>query len=549
LFTHAKQARHSRSAFLLGLSKVTSQSRKQTHRGQLQMKPWMKRNKVGAGLAIAGFWLGIIGIALALSGEFPRLQSFPDVAQAVAALVTPTPVTGGTQPAIAMNERAEDEHGHDDDPMTTRDATGLLRTINHAGAIDRNNAFFQSIGTNGRSCGSCHVQSAAWSITPPELQARFEATGGNDPIFRRNDGANSPNVDVSTVAARRNAYSMLLRRAVIRVGIGIPASAEFTLADVQDPYGFASTTELSLFRRVLPSTNLAFLTGVMWDGRETVTPFLPPMHAGQNNTALQTALIQQATHATLGHAQAATPPSSEQLAQIVSFETALTTAQIRDDAADFLNDDDAIGGPRVLTAQRFHVGLNDTLGADPTGAIFDPESMALFTAWSQTDNNSQRSRARASVARGEALFNHLPINITGVGGLNDALGVPSIPGTCTTCHNSPNVGNHSVALPLNIGLTDASRRTPDMPLYTLRNKTTGVTVQTTDPGLALITGKWKDIGRFKGPILRGLAARPPYFHNGFAASLPDVVDFYDTRFAIHMDEHQKRDMVAFLRSL
>ena len=513
------------------------------------MKPWMKRNRFGTGVAIVGFWLGVIGLSLALSGDFPKFQFFPDVGGAVAALITPTPVTDGTTSAFAMDEHAADEHANDDDPMTTRDASGWLRTISHDGAIDKNNAFFKSIGTNGRSCGSCHVQSAAWSITPLELQARFAATGGNDPIFRRNDGSNSPNADVSTVSARRNAYSMLLRRAVIRVGIAIPASAEFNLADVQDPYGYASASELSLFRRVLPSTNLSFLTGLMWEGRETVTPFLPPMHAGQDNTALQTALIQQSTHATLGHAQAANPPSSEQLAEIVSFETGLTTAQIQDDAADFLNADDAIGGPRVLTAQRFHIGINDTLGADPTGALFDPGSMSLFAAWNQTGNNSQRSRARASIARGEALFNHLPISITGVGGLNDALGIPTIAGTCTTCHNSPNVGNHSVALPLNLGLTDASRRTPDMPLYTLRNKTTGVTVQTTDPGLALITGKWKDIGRFKGPILRGLVARPPYFHNGFAASLTDVVEFYNTRFAINMDDRQKRDMVAFLRSL
>ncbi len=88
-----------------------------------------------------------------------------------------------------------------------------------------------------------------------------------------------------------------------------------------------------------------------------------------------------------------------------------------------------------------------------------------------------------------------------------------------------------------------------MPLYTLRHKTTNAIVGTTDPGLALITGKWKDIGRFKGPILRGLAARPPYFHNGFAASLEDVVEFYDTRFDMEMTQREKRDMVAFLRSL
>ena len=80
-------------------------------------------------------------------------------------------------------------------------------------------------------------------------------------------------------------------------------------------------------------------------------------------------------------------------------------------------------------------------------------------------------------------------------------------------------------------------------------KATGATVRTTDPGLALLTGKWADIGKFKGPVLRGLAARPPYFHNGMAASLEDVVDFYDERFAMALDAQEKRDLVAFLQAL
>jgi hypothetical protein len=75
-------------------------------------------------------------------------------------------------------------------------------------------------------------------------------------------------------------------------------------------------------------------------------------------------------------------------------------------------------------------------------------------------------------------------------------GIAVLQGTCTTCHDSPNVGNHSVPLAINIGTADASRRTPDMPLYTLRNKATGATIQTTDPGRALISGKWADIGKF-----------------------------------------------------
>ena len=122
-------------------------------------------------------------------------------------------------------------------------------------------------------------------------------------------------------------------------------------------------------------------------------------------------------------------------------------------------------------------------------------------------------------------------------------------GTCTTCHDTPNSGNHSVSAPLNIGIADASRRTPDMPLYTLQNKTTGKMVQTTDPGRALITGKWKDIGRFKGPILRGLAARAPYFHNGSAKDFQAVIDFYDQRFGIGFTDQEKADLIAFLRTL
>jgi cytochrome c peroxidase len=88
-----------------------------------------------------------------------------------------------------------------------------------------------------------------------------------------------------------------------------------------------------------------------------------------------------------------------------------------------------------------------------------------------------------------------------------------------------------------------------MPLYTLRNKTTGEIKQTTDPGRAMVTGKWKDIGRFKGPILRALAARAPYFHDGSAKDLRAAIEFYDTRFGIGFTAQEKADLLAFLRTL
>src|SRR5436309_10809064 len=116
--------------------------------------------------------------------------------------------------------------------QTFRDASGEFRTYSTAGAIDTRNLFFQSLGTNGRSCASCHQPSDGWTITPAHVQARFDATDGLDPIFRTNDGSNSPFADVSSTEARRAAYSMLLSKGLIRVGIGVPANAEFALVAV-----------------------------------------------------------------------------------------------------------------------------------------------------------------------------------------------------------------------------------------------------------------------------------------------------------------------------
>lgn len=189
--------------------------------------------------------------------------------------------------------------------------------------------------------------------------------------------------------------------------------------------------------------------------------------------------------------------------------------------------------------------INDVLGADVMNpGVFEPHAMTLFDSWASSRNPEQ-----AAVARGAALFGGKRIDITDVGGLNDDLNAPVISASCTACHDSPNVGNHSVALPIDIGLTDVDRRTPDMPLYTLRNRATGATRQTTDPGRALLTGRWKDIGKFKGPVLRGLASRATYFHDGSAADFEEVIDMYNTRFDIGFTEQEKADLIAFLNAL
>jgi hypothetical protein len=464
--------------------------------------------------------------------------------------------------------------GDNDQAFKAKNESGEARTINVAGfpVVAPENPFFLDLGTNGRRCVTCHQPADNMSVSASSIARRFEKTSGEDPIFRLNDGANSPLADVSTRERRRQAYSMLLTKGVIRVGLPVPENAEFILAAVADPYGYAgnnaSGNELSLFRRPLPTTNLAFLSTVMWDGRET----LQRGSAG----AIDFNLAHQSNSATEGHAQAAAPLDEATRKLIVAYQRGLFTAQVSDAGAGDLRKDGAAGGPEELAKQLFVFGDNDPLGCSAAGEhcagsnpLFSPIVFTDYDAWARLEG-SGRNRARRAIARGQDLFNTMPISIKGVAGINDDFDTPAVMGTCTTCHDTPHAGNHSVPAPLDIGVADPPLSPADggdgvrnrfglpvgdMPVYTLCKMNTacdrlGETRKVvTDPGRALITGRWQDVGRFKGPILRGLSGRAPYFHNGAAATLADVVSFYDARFELGLSDQQKADLVAFLRAL
>ncbi len=86
---------------------------------------------------------------------------------------------------------------------------GASQTYSTAnGGIDPTGPFFQSIGTNGRSCGSCHQPSDGMSVSAAHVQARFDLSEGLDPIFRTVDGSNcNHSITVSTLEGRKAAYS------------------------------------------------------------------------------------------------------------------------------------------------------------------------------------------------------------------------------------------------------------------------------------------------------------------------------------------------------
>jgi hypothetical protein len=430
-------------------------------------------------------------------------------------------------------------------------------------SLDTGNPFFQPLGSNDRACVSCHQVEDGMGLSAAHVRKRFEHSCGLDPLFRPVDGSNSPDVDVSTMTARRDAYSLLLSKGLIRIQLPVPATAQFEVIAVEDPYGNTMLqplplTQISVFRRPLPATNLRFLgalseaappstvvtPAIMWDGREIQTnPFV--------------GLMNQSNNATLTHAQAGAALTTAVRNSIVDFELALFTAQETNKATGSTTIDGANGGALFLSTVPFTVAENRA--PNP----IRQDVFHLFDGW------AGQVEQRDAIARGQALFNFRvgvnPLSATCASNVpNDCapgvqVGAQAI--TCTRCHSTFETGGvdggafgNSIANAIGnftSGGLAGEFRTPDLPLYMLRQKAAPNAIRkTTDPGRALISGVWADVNKFKTPTLRGLAGHAPYFHNGSAATLEDVIDAYQAAgFQFNFTPQERADIVAFLKSL
>jgi cytochrome c peroxidase len=379
------------------------------------------------------------------------------------------------------------------------DPNGLSATFSTQGFVDLTNPYFQPQGTNGRSCATCHTAQNAWSITPSTIRALFDQTGGTHPIFNPLD-ADNPDHDLSTTDARRANYSMMLTRGVFRRGGAPRAVREWDVVAVDDPHGFANANRIVQWRRVMPTINFHLGSAtVAWDSGNT---------QGTDQIA---GLVNQASRNVTG-AQQGQPAPADVINNIVGFETSLSTAQLLTIGAGRLDVAGARGGPEELS------NMTKTAGR------FD-----LFDAWIDSHDPN-----RAQIARGQELFNNPN---------------PGNGRSCNGCHSSANNGTNFNNLLFDIHTVAAEARTPDLPLYTVRNRTTGEDRQLTDTGMGNVTGLWSDLGKFKVPTLRALSARAPYFHNGIATTLEDVVRHYERHLGFVFTDQQRQDLIAFLGSL
>jgi hypothetical protein len=376
-------------------------------------------------------------------------------------------------------------------------AHGFAATFAGAGYVDLDNAFFTPQGTNGRHCGTCHAPEVGWSMNGAMVTAMFLATGGTHPIFANHLDTDTPTADMSTAAARWNATTML-RQGKFARKLGLPATRDYDLVAIDDPFGVSTPESLFWFRRPMPTANLRNHI-VHWDSALTV------------GTDRRAGLIKQARTNVLV-AQQGSEPSEAVLAEIADYEDQLSHAQIIVWGAGRLDADGAEGGPAHAAAQPLVAGRFD-----------------LYDAWRHSTN-----ARRQQIWRGQEVFNNV----------NVASGK-----RCSGCHNAANNGLNVSGTMFDVGASRPEVARSDMAVFTFQSRVTGAQIRTTDPGRGLRDGQFSSLNRFKTPTLRGLASRAPYFHGGTAETLEDVVRHYETQLGFNFTAAEEADLVAFLKAL
>jgi cytochrome c peroxidase len=406
-----------------------------------------------------------------------------------------------TEPALEYGEDSQEllEDLFDEIPnnLPILNASGLGASFHPAGFVDLSNNYFTPLGSNGRHCGTCHTPEDGWSIKPSTVTLMFLLTGGTHPIFVNNLDTDRPTSDMSTVQARWSATTML-RQGKFTRRVSPPAVRDYTIIAANDPFGVGTTSSLWFFRRPLPTANFLSHT-VMWDGANTV------------GTSLRDGLIRQARGNVTG-AQQGTPAPDAIIFDIVDYEMALWNTQLIGHATGRLSSAGAHGGPEAAAAQPL------------VNARFD-----LYDAWEHSGNPRRRQ-----IWRGQEIFN----------GVNAPSGR-----TCRGCHNAANNGQNVNGTLFDVGVSRPEFAKPDMAVYTFQRNSDGALLHTTDPGRGIRSGNFADLNRFKTPNLRGLAARAPYFHNGIAATLDEVIDHYEAALGFVYTAHEQADLVAFLQAL
>lgn len=346
-----------------------------------------------------------------------------------------------------------------------RNPFGIAETFHTTGTVDFTSPMFQQLGTNARSCATCHAPDMGWALTARGAARLFDESQGLDPLFMVHDEGSRPDADISTEEARLAVFEpTLLRLGLTRFTRRIPATAEFIVLAVDDPSGFSTPATVLNFRRPTATANEAKTSSILWTAgaQPNIGASVAGLFVGAANLHLQR--------------DPATPTPVEQQSAGRDFLMNLYFAQIIDDRAGRLDAEGARGGAENVFLQPFTLGANDILSPTFTRKVFD-----IYDAWAVYDRDNHhgdcrdtpaRGAARASIYRGQEIFNNHEFSISRVPGFNDVVGQDPARGTCSTCHNVPNIGGHAVIRMIDTGTADEHSCDPALPRLTLQNKVT-----------------------------------------------------------------------------
>jgi mono/diheme cytochrome c family protein len=362
-------------------------------------------------------------------------------------------------------------------------------------------AFGGAVVGNGRTCFSCHrgLNSTAMGLPAPPLSGSIPPS---DPVFTgiNADAAGDPDAPFNLDQLG------LIKYRPNRFNLARPES---------DPY-----RQIFGWRKSIRLTNLPFAHGFLNDGRGRV-------------------LRETARGAVFGHTQGTD----------LRFDD-LFTFQDGNDMEAFLLSPKLMSDPRLAALRNPSNPMYQTLVNDP-----------FYTVNVTTD----------AQARGRDVFRN----------------------QCMSCHSTPNVFNNlsnvepvgngersttdpcfapAVARLFDIGIAERNKNGLRFTQFlggnnfapivlSLANEdgtTTNLTL-TFDIGLAGTTGRMADVGRFKVPQLRGVANNAPYFHDNSAATLDEVVDYFNSdaynnskdgrSFPVQLNAGQRADLLEFLKIL
>jgi hypothetical protein len=449
---------------------------------------------------------------------------------------------------------------------------GRVAVATVGGPVDpATHPFFAPIGVNGRACVTCHEPANAMSLSTATIRAAWEKQGPASPLFAAIDGSNCPTLPQE----KQSSHSLLLERGVFRIARPWPPrdangkriDPEFTIRVLSDPTGCntdprfglnSADPHISVFRRPRMAANLRYILRPMHENNtKTMAPLDRDPETGEHvsmsllSDARLPSLRTQMQDAAHTHMEMLQGLSPEQMRRIEDFELRVYVAQTYSKQGGSLE-----GGPKALGVAAMRDGRDHINGNDrDTGVFF------TFDQWKLKPGQKPRDAQqafRASVARGNDIFFNRGFWISGVVGMNNIrLGNP-YKQTCAFCHNTQLTGHDDVPGWMDLGTQNFPAAPPngDLPVFEIVCKPKaaphpylGRRIYTNDPGRALVSGKCMDVGGMVMQQFRGMAARAPYFSNGSARTIRDVVDFYERRFNIGFTEQEKVDLTNFLSVL